>query len=62
LQRVQTEEALDFASAELAPLAEENPDCLEQLEEVMALFAFPDKKASPVGHLLQVRKAANRIP
>lgn len=24
-----------------------------RLEEVMALFAFPDKAASPVGHLLE---------
>jgi len=48
-----TDEALDFATEELAPLAEENATCMEELEEVMALFAFPNKAASPVGHLLE---------
>ena len=38
-----TDEALDFATEELAPLAEENATCMEELEEVMALFAFPNK-------------------
>lgn len=44
--------ALDFAENELAPLTDRNPTYLAELEETMALFAFPDQSQSPVGHLL----------
>lgn len=47
------EDALNFAEAELAPLGEDSPECMEDLEEAMALFAFPDKAGCPVKHLLE---------
>lgn len=43
-------EALDFAEEELAPLTEANQDLLEELEETMALLAFPVST-----HLAQAR-------
>jgi hypothetical protein len=36
------EEALEFAQEELAPLGEQNPQFLEELEKTMALLAFED--------------------
>nr|CAG8523536.1 7905_t:CDS:2 [Entrophospora candida] len=45
-------EALEFAQDELAPLGEENPEFLEELERSMALLAFDDTTTSPVGDLL----------
>ena len=42
---LQVEEALVFAEEELVPLGEDHPELMEDLEEVMALFAFPDKEA-----------------
>ena len=41
----QVQEALAFAEEELVPLGEDRPELMEDLEEVMALFAFPDKQA-----------------
>lgn len=35
-----TDEALNFAAAELAPQGEENPDFLRELERTMTLLAF----------------------
>jgi hypothetical protein len=35
-----TDEALNFAAAELAPRGEENPDFLRELERTMTLLAF----------------------
>ncbi|KXZ45335.1 hypothetical protein GPECTOR_56g432 [Gonium pectorale] len=48
------ESALDFAQECLAPLAEENAEFLEELERTVALLAFEDSKASPVGDLMDV--------
>jgi hypothetical protein len=36
------DDALKFAQIELAPLGEDHPEFLEELEEVMSLLAFPD--------------------
>eukprot|EP00039_Didymoeca_costata_P006525 m.91083 g.91083 ORF g.91083 m.91083 type:complete len:230 (-) comp13288_c0_seq5:1804-2493(-) len=47
------EQALDFAEKELAVLAKEDTECMQNLEEVMGLFAFQDKHNSPLSHLLQ---------
>ncbi|KAG2487534.1 hypothetical protein HYH03_013814 [Edaphochlamys debaryana] len=58
------EAALDFAQEYLAPLAEENPAFLEELERTVALLAFEDVKASPVGDLLdaaQRQKTASEL-
>lgn len=44
--------ALAYAQQELAPAAADNPVFLEDLEHTMALLAFEDGTASPVGHLL----------
>jgi len=58
------EEALVFAEEELVPLGEDHPELMEDLEEVMALFAFPDKEASPLAHLLnmaQRQKTASEL-
>ncbi|KAG2449028.1 hypothetical protein HYH02_005780 [Chlamydomonas schloesseri] len=49
-----TEGALDFAAENLAPLAEEHPRFLEELERTVALLAFEDTKSSPVGDLMDV--------
>ncbi|GIL87410.1 hypothetical protein Vretimale_1677 [Volvox reticuliferus] len=48
------ESALDFAQQNLAPLAEENAEFLEELERTVALLAFEDSKSSPVGDLMDV--------
>ncbi|EFJ43540.1 hypothetical protein VOLCADRAFT_65822 [Volvox carteri f. nagariensis] len=48
------ESALDFAQENLAPLAEENAEFLEELERTVALLAFEDTNASPVGDLMDV--------
>lgn len=44
-----------------ATLAEENTACMEKLEEVMALFAFPNKAASPVAHLLEATQRQKTV-
>eukprot|EP00667_Euglena_gracilis_P018801 EG_transcript_20031 len=46
--------ALRFAEEELAPTGELHPALLEELEDVMALLAFPDPAQSPLRHLLDV--------
>lgn len=51
------EEALEFAQEDLAPLAEENPEFLEQLERTMALLAF-DLKANEA--VVEVLNPLNR--
>ena len=38
----------------MAPTAEAHPELLEELENVMALLAFPDPAASPLKALLDV--------
>ncbi|GLI70090.1 hypothetical protein VaNZ11_014866 [Volvox africanus] len=48
------ESALDFAQQNLAPLAEENVEFLEELERTVALLAFEDSKSSPLGDLMDV--------
>ncbi|GLC39432.1 Glucose-induced degradation complex subunit [Pleodorina starrii] len=48
------ESALDFAQENLAPLAEENSEFLEELERTVALLAFEDTKSCPVGDLMEV--------
>jgi len=49
-----TEGALRFAEEELAPVGERHPELLEELEDAMALLAFPDPSQSPLRHLLDV--------
>jgi hypothetical protein len=46
------EEALDFAATYLAPIGEENPVLLHELERTLALLAFPDASKSPVADLM----------
>ncbi|KAI8804988.1 CTLH/CRA C-terminal to lish motif domain-containing protein [Cladochytrium replicatum] len=60
----QINEAIEFAQEELAPRGEENPEFLEELERTMALLAFEDHSASPVGDLLdntQRQKTASEL-
>jgi hypothetical protein len=45
-------DAIKYAQAELAPLAEAAPELRRKLEEALSLLLFEDKRASPVGHLL----------
>jgi len=42
-----TDEALNFAAAELAPRGEKNPDFLRELERTMTLLAFNSAGAGP---------------
>jgi len=46
------EEALNFASEQLAERGEEDPAVLDELERTMALMAFEDPSTSPVADLL----------
>ncbi|KAI9277451.1 CTLH/CRA C-terminal to lish motif domain-containing protein [Sporodiniella umbellata] len=46
------QEALEFATEELAPRGAENPEFLNELEKTMALLAFHEVKDSPVQELL----------
>jgi len=57
-------EALDFAQKELAPLTEEHPQFLEELEKTLALLAFEDQTKSPLSFLLddaQRQKTASEL-
>lgn len=54
IRKGKVEEALDFAQEELAPLGEENPSFLEELERTVALLAFEDATKCPVGELLDI--------
>jgi len=47
------DEALLFAQDELASRAEDHPELLQELEQVMALLAFEPTVVSPVSDLLQ---------
>jgi len=49
-------EALEFAQKELAPLGQENPQFLSELEQTMALLAFDDQSNSPVRELMDNRQ------
>mmetsp|Transcript_8813 Transcript_8813/g.15859 ORF Transcript_8813/g.15859 Transcript_8813/m.15859 type:complete len:230 (-) Transcript_8813:157-846(-) len=49
-----TEDALEFAQEYLAPRGEENSAFLEELERTIALLAFSDTAACPVGDLMDV--------
>eukprot|EP01137_Pigoraptor_chileana_P005688 Opistho-2@49086 len=58
------QDALEFAQEEMAPRVEEHPQFLEELERTMALLAFENQKACPVGHLLdasQRQKTASEL-
>lgn len=58
------QEALEFASEEMAPRGEEHPEFLEELERTMALLAFQDSLDSPVQDLLhpgQRQKTASEL-
>lgn len=46
--------ALDFAQEYLAPLGEDHPDFLSQLERTVALLAFEDTKDAPMADLLDI--------
>ncbi|KAI8472538.1 MAG: CTLH/CRA C-terminal to lish motif domain-containing protein [Monoraphidium minutum] len=59
-----TADALDFAREYLAPAGEENPEFLDELERTVALLAFDDPRASPVGDLMdaaQRQKTASEL-
>lgn len=58
------QEALEFATEEMAPRGEEHPEFLEELERTMALLAFQDSIDSPVQELLhpgQRQKTASEL-
>ncbi|KAI9265992.1 CTLH/CRA C-terminal to lish motif domain-containing protein [Sporodiniella umbellata] len=58
------QEALEFATEEMAPRGEEHPEFLEELERTMALLAFQDVVDSPVQDLLhsgQRQKTAGEL-
>ncbi|KAG0737434.1 hypothetical protein G6F57_012748 [Rhizopus arrhizus] len=58
------QEALEFATEEMAPRGEEHPEFLAELERTMALLAFQDTIDSPVGELLhpgQRQKTASEL-
>eukprot|EP01113_Clastostelium_recurvatum_P007877 TRINITY_DN13688_c0_g1_i3.p1 TRINITY_DN13688_c0_g1~~TRINITY_DN13688_c0_g1_i3.p1 ORF type:complete len:224 (-),score=71.20 TRINITY_DN13688_c0_g1_i3:66-737(-) len=64
IRKGQIAEALKFAQEELAPQGEDNHAFLEELERTMALLAFEDASASPVGRLLdytQRQKTAGEL-
>lgn len=64
IRRGEFAEALEFASEEMAPRGEENPEFLEELERTMALMAFEDTRQSPVSDLLhpaQRQKTASEL-
>lgn len=48
------EEALKFASEQLAERGEEEPQVLEELERTLALLAFEDPTQSPFSDLLSL--------
>jgi hypothetical protein len=50
------DKALLFAQEYLAPLGEESPEFLEELERTLALLAFEDPQVSPVKDLLGVQR------
>lgn len=57
-------DALLFAQNSLAPAGEANPAFLDEIERTMALLAFEDTAACPVGHLLdnsQRHKTASEL-
>ncbi|KAL0478128.1 glucose-induced degradation protein [Acrasis kona] len=47
------DEALQFATEELAPRGEENKEFLDEIEKTMSLLAFADMSDSPVSQLLE---------
>ena len=58
------DEALLFASEELAPLVGENVEFLEEVEKTMSLLAFDNSEGSPGAHLLgngQRNKTASEL-
>lgn len=64
IRQGKTEEALDFAQEYLAPLGEEHPECLDELERTVALLAFDDATHSPLADLLdaaQRQKTASEL-
>ena len=52
IRQSKVEEALEFASEQLAEKGEESELVLEQLERTLALLAFEDPEKSPYGDLL----------
>ncbi|QDZ25534.1 hypothetical protein HOP50_17g80760 [Chloropicon primus] len=56
IRRKEVDKALLFAQEYLAPLGEENPGFLEELERTLALLAFEDPLVSPVKDLLGVQR------
>ncbi|KAI8988749.1 CTLH/CRA C-terminal to lish motif domain-containing protein [Pilobolus umbonatus] len=58
------QQALEFASEEMAPRGEEHPEFLEELERTMSLLAFQNAIDSPVQDLLhpgQRQKTASEL-
>ncbi|WZN66884.1 glucose-induced degradation 8-like protein [Chloropicon roscoffensis] len=56
IRQKEVDKALLFAQEYLAPLGEENPAFLEELERTLALLAFEDPSTSPVKDLLGVQR------
>lgn len=52
IRESRVEEALKFASEQLAERGEEDPAILEELERTMALLAFENPEQSPFANLL----------
>jgi hypothetical protein len=52
IRETKIEEALKFATEQLAERGEENEMVLEELERTLALLAFEDPEKSPFGDLL----------
>lgn len=48
--------ALEYATENLAPRGEDDPDFLNNLEETMTLLMFKDPSISPVGNLLSAEQ------
>uniref|UniRef100_K3WUP2 CTLH domain-containing protein n=1 Tax=Globisporangium ultimum (strain ATCC 200006 / CBS 805.95 / DAOM BR144) TaxID=431595 RepID=K3WUP2_GLOUD len=56
--------ALGFATKNLAPFGEKNPQFLQEIEHTMALLAFENHTQSPLGYLLeqsQRRRVADEV-
>nr|CAB3249015.1 glucose-induced degradation protein 8 homolog [Phallusia mammillata] len=53
IREKRTEEALDFAQMQLSERGEDNPECLADMEQALALLAFDKPEESPFADLLQ---------
>ena len=58
IRKGSVEEALEFAQDQLAPLGEDHPKFLEELERTVALLIFDKPQNSPMGDLLEPAQRA----